>query len=344
MLPSVLLHDHLDGGLRPSTVISLAADAAVDLPTTDEDGLANWFDQSEAQSLERYLEAFSVTTAVMQSEPALRRVTLEALEDLAASGVAYAEIRFAPLLHTAGGLDMEEVVGVVLSAMRDTELPIEARLILCAMRQSDGVALVAELAASARDSGVVGFDLVGPERGYPASLHRTACETAAAAVGLTIHAGEAAGVDSIADALSCGALRLGHGIEIAEDCVYQGPDIVGFGPIAAEVHDRRVPLEVCVSSNLDTKGWTPDRHPVGALHRAGFCVTLNTDDRLMTRTSIDREFSLVAEHHRFGIEDFATVTRNALAAAFCDDELKERVWDRIAPAYAEAGAGVSGRW
>jgi adenosine deaminase len=343
VLPSVLLHDHLDGGLRPSTVIELAGGSGVSLPASGPGDLADWFDQSGSGSLESYLEAFMVTTGVMQTEAGLRRVTSEAMADLAADGVVYAELRFAPLQHTRAGLEPEQVVEAVLAAIRDAGNPV-ARLILCAMRDQEGSSRVAALAVAHGGEGVVGFDLAGPERGFPASSHREACRLAAGAVGLTIHAGEAAGVGSIADALSCGAQRLGHGIEVAEDCVFAGSEIAELGPMAAEVHSRAIPLEVCVGSNLDTKGWAPSTHPVGALLRAGFNVTLNTDNRLMSRTSMTREFALVEEHQGFSVDDLATVTRHAVAAAFCDEETKERVWKRVSTGFAEAGVTVSASW
>lgn len=340
-LPRLLLHEHLDGGLRPATVADLAVDAGHRLPVDDRH-LADWFDQGMSGSLERYLESFEQTVAVMQTRDALMRVAAESLEDLAGDGVVYVEVRFAPLLCTRGGLDGDDVLDAVITGFESVagRLGIRWGIIVDAMRNDDGSVAVAELAVRHADRGVVGFDLAGPEAGFPPDLHLDAITVARrGGLGITIHAGEAAGVDSIARAVErCGAQRIGHGVEIIEDCRVQGGEIVDLGPIAAEVHSRRIPLEICPMSNLHTKRWTADQHPVGMLHRAGFAVTINTDNRLMSRTNMSTEFSLVAEHHGFGEGDVAAVTLTALRAAFCSDDVRQDIWDEsLAPAWSPEG-------
>lgn len=343
-LPKVILHEHLDGSLRPLTVHRLAKRVGHRLPVRDPDRVAGWFHQSGAHSLERYLEAFAHTLGVMQTSEALTQVAAEAAEDLASHGVVYAELRFAPHLHTGAGLSLMEVVEAVSAgfAAGTRSTGLEWSLILCALRNTPTSRETAALAAETAALGVVGFDLAGPERGYPAVEHLPAIEAALdTGVRVTLHAGEGAGVHSIADALSCGAERIGHGVEIIEDCEVSSGEITATGLIAAEVLERQVPLEVCIKSNLDTKGWDPHRHPVGPLHRAGFAVTLNTDNRLMSRTTPTAEFCLAVDHQGFGIDDLATVTRRALAGAFCEEQRKGEIWEqRIAPAYREAGATI----
>ena len=344
-LPKVILHEHLDGSLRPSTVHRLAEQAGRKLPVSDPHRLGSWFHQSGAHSLERYLQAFSHTVAVMQTPQALTTVAIEATEDLSSHGVVYAEIRFAPHLHTRAGLSLTEVVeavsaGLTIGARRTG---LDWSLILCSLRNTPTSPQTARLAAETAALGVVGFDLAGPEEGYPAVEHLPAIERALdAGVRVTLHAGEAAGPASIADALICGAERIGHGVEVIEDCQVVSAEIRATGPVATEILERQIPLEVCVQSNLDTKGWEPRRHPLGLLHRAGFAVTLNTDNRLMSSTTPTAEFSLATAHHGFEIGDLAQVTRRALDGAFCDEPRKEELWERrIAPAYRQAGATVT---
>ncbi len=341
-LPKVILHEHLDGSLRPATVHRLAEQAGHRLPVTEPRLVAEWFHQSGASHLEQYLRAFLHTVAVMQTREALTTVACEAVQDLSSHGVAYAEIRFAPHLHTGEGLSLVEVVEAVADglAIGSRQTGMEWSLILCSLRNTSTSSETARLAADTAPLGVVGFDLAGPEMGYPAVEHLPAVETAlGAGVRVTLHAGEAAGPASIADALACGAERIGHGVEVIEDCEVVTGGIRTTGPIATDVLERQIPLEICIKSNLDTKGWAPRNHPVGLLHRAGFAVTLNTDNRLMSRTDPTAEFSLAVEHHGFGIDDLAAVTRTALEGAFCEEGRKARLWSRvIAPSYRQAGA------
>ena len=337
-LPKVVLHDHLDGGLRPQTVLDLAAAAGyLSLPASDAASLARWFHQAGAVSLEQYLEAFAHTYGVMQTPEAMRRVAREAVEDMAAAGVVYAEIRFAPTLHISGGMSREDAITGVLAGLNDAEAAsgVPGRVIVDALRQQGDSLEVARAAGRFAGAGVVGFDLAGPERGFPAAEHLPAIEHArGAGLRVTLHAGEGDGVESIAGALRCGAERIGHGVRIIEDTVVRDGAIVDLGPVAREVRDRRIPLEVCPVSNLDTAMYaSPEVHPVGLLHRAGFTVTLSTDNRLMSDTSMLKEFALVSEHQGFGVADLRRVTENAAAAAFCDEATRAAVTARIAAGY-----------
>lgn len=337
-LPKVVLHDHLDGGLRPQTVIDLARDAGYEaLPHTEADALRAWFDQGGSFSLEAYLEAFAQTVAVMQTPEALHRVAHEAAEDLASDGVVYAEVRFAPSLHTAGGMERHEVIAAVVGgfAQAERDFGIAVRALIDAMRQGTDSAEVARAAVEFADRGVVGFDLAGPEAGFPASGHAEALAVArAGGLRLTIHAGEGDGVPSIADALDSGAERIGHGARIIEDTTVAEGAVVAVGDVAERVRDSRVPLELCPKSNLDTAMYvSPADHPIGMLHRAGFAVTVNTDNRLMSATSMTNEFRLLTEHLGFDVDDLRRVTLNAVDVAFCDAAIRETVRARVEAGY-----------
>lgn len=357
-LPKVSLHDHLDGGLRPSTIIELAPAAGIELPTTDADALADWFvDAADAGSLERYLETFAVTVGVMQSAEALTRVAREFVEDLVEDGVVYAEIRWAPEQHQRGGLGLDEAVvavqagldeGVAAAVEAGTE--IEVGQILSAMRQDKRSFEIAELALRHRDAGVVGFDLAGPEDGFPASDHKNALDLLAANLfPVTIHAGEAAGLPSIHSALLDGrALRLGHGVRIAEDLetetVEGGDDapetIFTAGSVATWVRDRGIALEVCPSSNLQTgatKAWGEDldEHPVDVLFRTGFNVTISPDNRLMSGTTLSDELALLVEAFEYDAEDLLELTLNAVEASFLGLDERRDLAELIADAYED---------
>ncbi|MCU0281735.1 MAG: adenosine deaminase [Acidimicrobiia bacterium] len=337
-LPKVVLHDHLDGGLRPATVLELAREQGYEgLPESTVEGLSRWFFQAGSATLVHYLEAFAQTVAVMQTAASLERVAHEAVLDLAADGAVYAELRFAPMLHLAGGLSPERVVDAVLAGCaagrRQTGIPVF--VIACALRHLDDSAAVATLAGQFAHRGVVGFDLAGPEAGFPASRHRAACRAATqAGLRLTLHAGEGAGVDSMADALGCGAERFGHGVRLIEDLTVRDGRVVGMGPVAAQIHARGLALEVCPTSNLHT-GTFPsiEAHPVGLLHRAGFAVTLSPDNRLMSGTSMTAEFAQVVAHHGFTVEDLQTVSRRAAEAAFCDGATRAEIRERVLAGY-----------
>ncbi|HEY7468780.1 MAG TPA: adenosine deaminase [Acidimicrobiia bacterium] len=353
MLPSVLLHDHLDGGLRPGTVLELAEACGYDdLPADNEHDLARWFDQKDSGSLEAYLGAFRHTIAVMQGSEALERVAYEAGHDLAADGVVYGEVRFSPPLHAPDPAGQGQVIEAVASGLRMAaeETGMRWGMIIDALRHLHDSQAVARLAMRHRHLGVVGFDIAGPEAGFPPRAHVAAFRMVrAGGLRLTIHAGESAGphgVAFMAQAMDvCGAERIGHGIEIIRDCRIEDDEIVALGGVARRVRDRRIPLEVCPSSNLATGRLVPDQHPIGLLYRAGFNVTLSTDNRLMSSTSMSEEFDLVRKYHGFEVDDLARVTRRSLEAAFCSWEVKAELWeDAIAPAYTAAGAGLDPVW
>ena len=270
----MLLHDHLDGGLRPRTVIELAAEAGYrDLPTRDPDELARWFTLgADRKSLELYLEGFRHTVAVMQTPRRLERVAAECVEDLAGDGVVYAEIRMAPELLTDGGLTLDEAVEAMLAGLRRGAegRPITTGLIVTAMRQAARSVEIAELAIRHRDDGVVGFDIAGPEAGYPPTRHLDAFHLIAREnFHFTIHAGEGFGLPSIWEALQwCGAERLGHGVRIVEDIVTRPDGRVTLGRLATYVRDRRVPLEMCPTSNVHTGAAAQHRGSI----RSSCCV------------------------------------------------------------------------
>lgn len=338
-LPKVILHDHLDGGLRIETVLELASEVGyTGLPADDLEDLADWFYQGGSSSLERYLEAFDHTLAVMQTAPAIERVAYEAIEDLAGDGVVYAEIRMAPSLCTEGGLEREEVIEAVLRgfARAETDFGTPARFIVDAMRQDDDSLEVVAAALPYLADGVVAFDLAGPEVGFPAADHLAACELAQeGGLRLTIHAGEGDGVGSIADALEAGAERIGHGVRIIEDVAFDEGEIAGFGRVATAIHSRGVPLEVCPTSNLHTGMYSDaSRHPLGTLHRAGFQVTVNTDNRLMSSIDPSDEFALAIGHMGLRVDDLQVMTMRAVDAAFCDDATRESVRKRVLDGYS----------
>ena len=338
-LPKVVLHDHLDGGLRPRSVLDLAAEVGYEgLPAFDEDAVAGWFHQGGSDSLESYLDAFAHTAGVMQTPAAMKRVAFEAIADHAAEGVVYAELRFAPSLHTRRGMTRGDAVSAVLDGLADgyAEFGVPSGLIVDALRQYDDSEEVARVAAEFAGRGVVAFDLAGPERGHPASAHAAACAIAVdAGLHLTIHAGEGDGVGSIADALDVGAERIGHGVRIIEDTSASGGRLTSLGPVATSVLERGLTLEVCPTSNLHTGMYpSPGAHPFGMLYRAGFAVTLNTDNRLMSGVSMTDEFTLVAEHQGLGVADLKRITLNAVEAAFCNDDVKAAVLDRVLAGYA----------
>ncbi|WP_250401817.1 adenosine deaminase [Streptomyces cellostaticus] len=342
-LPKAVLHDHLDGGLRPATVVDLAAAVGHTLPTTDPDELAAWYvEAANSGDLVRYIATFEHTLAVMQNREGLLRVAEEYVLDLAADGVVYAEVRYAPELNTRGGLSMSEVVetvqeglaaGMAKAAAAGT--PVRVGTLLCGMRMFDRVREAADLAVAHRDAGVVGFDIAGAEDGFPPADHLAAFEhLRRESVPFTIHAGEAHGLPSIHQALQvCGAQRIGHGVRITEDIV-DGK----LGRLAGWVRDRRIPLEMCPTSNLQTGcARSIGEHPITALKDLGFRVTLNTDNRLVSGTTMTREMSLLVEEAGWTVEDLRTVTVNALKSAFIPfDERRALIDDVVLPGYAAA--------
>lgn len=342
-LPKVVLHDHLDGGVRPATLIELAPMVGYrDLPSTDPGELARALYQGEASSLEQYLDAFHHTFGVMQTPEAMHRVAFECIEDHAAEGVVYAEIRFGPSLHMRAGMTRGEAIEAVIAGFTDAEeeYGVAWGVIVDILRQESDSIDVAEAAIAHAGRGVVAIDVAGPEGAYPAPLFERAIDMARdGGLRVTIHAGEGAGVASIEGALSVGAERLGHGARIVEDTEVVDGKIVSMGPVASEVHQRGIALELCPTSNLHTRMYPAAAdHPIGVLHRAGFTVTVNTDNRLMSGITMTDEFGLVAEHQGFAVQDLHAVTLNAIEAAFCDDDTRARVRAAINDGYLRESA------
>ncbi|MGK2881612.1 MAG: adenosine deaminase [Mycobacterium sp.] len=326
--PKALLHDHLDGGLRPATVVELAEQGGYDeLPATDVDELATWFrTAAHSGSLVRYLEPFAHTVGVMQTRDALYRVAHECVEDLAADSVVYAEVRFAPELHIDRGLSLDDVVDAVLAGFADGEKAASAegktttvRCLVTAMRHAARSREIAELAVRFRDRGVVGFDIAGAEAGYPPTRHLDAFEYMRSSIArFTIHAGEAFGLPSIHEAIAfCGADRLGHGVRIVDDVEMLDDGTAKLGRLATLLRDKRVPLELCPSSNVQTGAvQSIADHPFDRLARLRFRVTVNTDNRLMSDTTMSQEMLRLVEAFGYGWSDLERFTINAMKSAF----------------------------
>jgi adenosine deaminase len=327
-LPKVALHDHLDGGLRPRTVLDLGRELGVDAPGRTPAQVADWFARSaDSGSLERYLQTFDRTVALMQTPGALRRIAREFVEDMAADRVVYAETRWAPAQHTAGGLSVGAAVDAVqegleegMEASRAAGRPVVVRQLLSYLRQHEPTDELVEAAVARRDRGVVGLDLAGPESGFPATRFARPFRLAREhGLHVTIHAGEAEGPASVQEALDCGAERIGHGVRLVEDLGPAGP-----GPVATRVRDLGVPLEVCPRSNLQTGASDSiATHPVAALRRAGMRVTISCDNRLMSRTTLTDELHLLVRTFGWTLEDLRGLTLAALDAAFCDEGTRE---------------------
>lgn len=363
-LPKVSLHDHLDGGLRPATIIELAEAVGHTLPSTDTVALGEWFRESaNSGSLVRYLETFDHTIAVMQTREGLIRVAKEFVEDLADDGVVYGEVRWAPEQHLQKGLSLDEVVEAVqegleagIEAVSDSGREIQVGQLITAMRHADRGQEIAELAVRHRNKGAVGFDIAGAEDGFlPARFRDAFTFLAENNFPATVHAGEAAGLESIQSALVDGrALRLGHGVRIAEDIMVEfesdeesdDPEenigLVTLGDLASWVRDRGIALEICPSSNLQTGaianfGEDIESHPVDMLYQLGFNVTINTDNRLMSGVSLTDEFELLVETFDYDLDDLLELTLNAAEAAFLPLEEKEALVEYINEAYETLG-------
>jgi len=345
--PKVLLHDHLDGGLRPATVIELARKIGYQrLPTTDSLELGRWFTRgADRKSLELYLDGFEHTVAVMQTPEGIERVAAECAEDLAADGVVYAEVRFAPELSTQGGLDLDAVMTAWLAGFRQGSAAaaaaghaIEIRAIVTAMRQFARSVEIAELSVRHRDQGVVGFDIAGPEAGFPPSRHLDAFQLIHRAnFHVTIHAGEAFGLPSIWEALQwCGAERLGHGVRIVDDIQAGADGQLTMGRLATYVRDRRVPLEMCPTSNVHTGAVASlGDHPIDLLRRLRFRVTVNTDNRLMSDVTLSSEFETLTRVFDFGLDEMQWLTLNAMKSSFAPFDQRLRLINGvIKPGYA----------
>ncbi|MHA7987304.1 adenosine deaminase [Rathayibacter sp. CAU 1779] len=348
VLPKVSLHDHLDGGLRPQTIIELADDIGLDLPETKADTLGEWFStQANSGSLVEYLKTFDVTTAVMQTRDGLARVAREFVLDLAADGVVYGEIRWAPEQHLARGLSLDQAVAAVQSGLEQGVADVRANgasirvgQLVTAMRHADRALEIAELAVRHRDAGVVGFDIAGAEAGFPPSNHRVAFDYLAEQYfPTTVHAGEADGLASIQSALLDGrALRLGHGVRLAEDITIERQDdeniYVSLGRLSQWVKDREIALELSPSSNLQTgaiAAWGDELvdHPFDLLYQLGFRVTVNTDNRLMSSTTLTRELGLLSEAFGYDLDDLETFQLNAARSTFLPLEDREDLAEAI---------------
>jgi adenosine deaminase len=345
--PKALLHDHLDGGLRPRTIVDLASEFGYGgLPTTDPDELAAWMRRgADRKSLELYLETFAHTVGVLQERDAIIRVAAECAEDLAADGVVYAEVRYAPELSTERGLTLDEVVEANLEGFRigaeraaAAGNPIDIKVLITAMRQAARSVEVAECAVRWRDAGVVGFDVAGPEKGYPPTRYLDAFEYVRREnFHITIHAGESFGLPSIWEALQfAGAERLGHGVRIVDDIEVRPDGSVHLGRLAAFVRDRRVPLEMCPTSNVHTGAAASIRdHPIDLLRRLRFRVTVNTDNRLMSGVSMTSEFAALDEAFQIGLGEMEWMTINAMKSAFAPFDERLRVINEVVkPGYA----------
>lgn len=343
-VPKVELHDHLDGGLRIETILDIAKRDKIALPSTDPKELREFFIRGcKQKSLVQYLETFKYTTAVMQTEEDLERVAYEAVEDLSRENVVYAEIRFAPALHTQRGLSMEKVVTAVLSGLDrgKADFGMSYGLLICAMRDQDpaDTLKIAQLATSFMDRGVVGFDLAGGEAGFPSKDHKTAFDHIRAKNGyITIHAGEAFGTESIWQAIQiCGAHRIGHGVRLIEDMALRGNQITRLDSLSQYVLDRRIPLELCLTSNVGTgAAESYETHPFPLFYRNNFRVCLCSDNRLMSDTNLTKELTIASEVYGLNISDLEKITLNAMKSAFIHHTEKlHLIYDVIKRQYAE---------
>lgn len=342
--PKVLLHEHLDGGLRPRTILELAElEGYGELPEKESKKLAEWFAAGAARgSLPLYLEGFRHTIALLQTASALERVAHEFVEDMARDHVVYAEVRFAPHFHTAGGLGLDGVMSAVLRGLErgKSDFGVDVGLIVCGMRNLSPMLSfqMAELAVAHRTRGCVGFDLAGEEAGHPAKHHIEAFQLVKRMnFSITIHAGESFGPESIWQALQhCGAHRIGHGTRLIEDMVVYGGKVVSLGGLAQYVLDHRIPIEICLSSNVHTgAARSLQDHPFPRYLEKGFRVTLNTDNRLMSRTSMTQECMLAVEHYGCTLDQLEKLAINGMKSAFAHhDERLRVIFQKIKPGYA----------
>jgi len=324
-LPKIELHEHLDGSLRIATIVELAQEAGVRLPTDDPKILAQILSPGPS-SLENYLRAFSVTGSVMQSAKALSRTAFETVEDWYLDGIVYGEVRFAPEQHTLGGLSVEEVVEAVLRGLEEGRraYPVQTGLILCSMRHNTPNLIAAKLVHRYCKDGVVGYDIAGEEAPFPPSLHKEAFDYCADNfLAATCHAGEVTGPDYIREALlACRSLRIGHGTQLIQE--WGSPPLPpGQQSLTGWILEHQTPLELCLSSNLQTKA-CPDllSHPFEAFRQHGLAVTLCTDNRLVSATSLSQELELARQTWGLTDKDILELQKTALKAAFCPNETK----------------------
>jgi len=347
-LPKVLLHEHLDGVLRPKSILELARSLKYDqLPTEDPEELARWFHQGANQgSLPKYLEGFAHTIAVMQTEEALERVAYEQAEDLSRDGVVYFETRFAPVFHTRKGLSHQQVVSAVLKGLERgrKDFGISSGLIICAMRNMDVSLEMAELAVDFRERGVVGFDLAGEEGGFPPKKHVEAFHYIQRQnFNITIHAGEGFGKESIWQAIQyCGAHRIGHGTRLIDDIAVRDGKAVKLGDLGQYILDKRIPLEICLLSNVHTgAARSLSEHPFKIFFQEKFRVTLNTDNRLMSDTTMTREFEAAQDTFGLSLENFEKITINAMKSAFLPyGQRCDFIYSVIKPGYAKVRSSL----
>ncbi len=317
-VPKAELHVHLDGSLRPATIVELATAYDIAIPSRDVDRLAEYMLVRDARNLEDYLARFAVTLSVMQHSDALERIAYELCEDAAAENIRYMEIRYSPILHTKTGLPLPETVDAPLRGMRraEADFGIRSNLIICGIRNMEPNVSrdLADLTIAYKDRGVVAFDLAGAEYNYPAKKHKDAFyRVRNANIGATIHAGEAYGAESIHQAIHyCGAQRIGHGTRLIED-----PDLMTY------VNDFRIPLEICLTSNVQTRA-VPDfeSHPVREYFDRGLVVSLHTDNRLMSGTTVTEEYVRAWKHLGFTPEEIARMILNGFESAFLHFEEK----------------------
>ena len=315
-IPKAELHCHLDGSVRPQTLLDLAAEYGQRMPRPDAESLRRYMLVADAHNLEEYLQRFSVTLSVMQTASALERIAYELAVDAAADGVRYIEVRYAPILNVRHGLSLEEAVDAPLRglARAEAELGIVGRVIVCGIRSmTPDVSLeLAELAVAYQKDGVVGFDLAGGEAGHPASAHERAFAHAHLhGLACTCHAGEGAGPDSVRDALqTCCANRIGHGTRIFED-----PALLDY------VNENRVPIEICLTSNVQTHATASyGAHPLRQYYDLGVNVVLNTDNRLMSGTTLTDEYAHAATDLNFSFDELARMALNGFESAFVPEE------------------------
>jgi adenosine deaminase len=324
-LPKAELHCHLDGSLRPATMLELAAERGVTMPASDPDSLREYMTVSDAQNLEEYLERFAVTLSVMQSASALERVAYELAEDAAADGVRYLEVRYAPVLNVREGLSLEQAVEAPLRGLERAERDhgVVGRVIVTAIRNmSPGVSQeLAELAVAYRHKGVVGFDLAGGELGHPARAHARAFEYARSHdLACTCHAGEGDGPDSVRQAVHvCGADRIGHATRLIEDT-----------SLTDYCNDRRITLEICLTSNVQTRvAPSYELHPFREYFDRGLNVVLNTDNRLMSGVTLTDEYVHAAQSLGFKFDELAQVAINGFESCFLPYEERMRLVSRV---------------
>ncbi|HEX8691148.1 MAG TPA: adenosine deaminase [Longimicrobium sp.] len=324
-LPKAELHVHLDGSLRPETMLELAAEYGKKMPAHDPAHLADYMHVQDARNLVEYLARFEITLSVMQTADALERIAYELAEDLAAENVRYAEIRYSPILNTRDGLPLTEAVDAPLRGLRraEAEFGIRTAIIICGIRNMEPATSrdLADLTVAYKDRGVVAFDLAGAEYNYPAKKHKDAFYTVINKnMAATIHAGEAYGPESIHQALHyCRANRIGHGTRLFED-----PDLMRF------INDFRIPLEICLTSNVQTRAVQGfDTHPVRLYYDQGLVLSLNTDNRLMSATTVTEEYWRAHRHLGFTWDELVDITLMSFDSAFLHRPEKLQLIEKV---------------